>query len=90
MICKSKYHEDMKITKKSTKIVFDDLSRQVVDAAYQIHQVLGTGLLRGYERLFGAIEENLWLMDRRSPSLLSMSLLMNLENLMRAMVLISV
>ena len=37
-------HEDHK---ESTKIVFDDLSRQVVDAAYQIHQVLGTGLLEG-------------------------------------------
>ena len=30
-----------------TKIAFDDVSRQVVDAAYKVHQSLGTGLLEG-------------------------------------------
>jgi GxxExxY protein len=35
-------HEDHK---DNTKIVFDDVSRQVVDAAFRVHQNLGTGLL---------------------------------------------
>lgn len=30
-----------------TKIAFDDVSRQVVDVAYKVHQTLGTGLLEG-------------------------------------------
>ncbi len=34
-------HED------NTKIVFDDLSRHVVDAAFRVHQNLGVGLLEG-------------------------------------------
>ncbi len=38
---------------KSTKIDFDPLSRQVVDAAYKIHQKLGAGLLEGiYQECF--------------------------------------
>jgi GxxExxY protein len=35
------------VQKDSTKFVFEDLSRQVVDAAFRIHQNLGTGLLEG-------------------------------------------
>lgn len=34
-------HED------NTKIVFDDLSRHVVDAAFHVHKNLGVGLLEG-------------------------------------------
>ncbi len=34
-------HED------ATKKVFDDLSRQVVDAAFKVHRTIGSGLLEG-------------------------------------------
>lgn len=34
-------HED------ATKTVFDDLSRQVVDAAFKVHRTIGSGLLEG-------------------------------------------
>ena len=30
-----------------TKIAFDDLSREVVDSAFKVHQALGAGLLEG-------------------------------------------
>jgi len=39
-----------------TKIVFDDLSRQVVDAAFKVHQTLGSGLLEGLYEECMAIE----------------------------------
>ena len=43
---------------KVTKIHFDSLSREVVDAAYKIHQTVGTGLLESiYEDCF-SIELN--------------------------------
>ena len=39
-----------------TKIAFDDVSRQVVDAAYKVHQALGSGLLEGLYEECLAIE----------------------------------
>jgi len=37
-------HEEHKAV---TKIAFDDVSRQVVDAAFKVHQSIGSGLLEG-------------------------------------------